>query len=284
MDFYVITGRSGSGKSTVLKVFEDQGFYCSDNIPLALLPNFFDWCEQHAPSIKGACVGLDVRNGLERLTNQLTQLDELFQRYQINIIYLDATDDVLIKRFSATRRKHPLSSQDLSLETALTLEKQALNQLASMSKEVILTSDLSLQALKNRILDMLVNHRSQLTMVLMSFGFKNGLPSHADMVFDARVLPNPHWDADLREQTGLGDGVREYLQNHEIVDGFVNGITEYLGQWLPRYQSSERSYLTVAVGCTGGQHRSVYVVSEIAKRMPENRFNVLHRDMKMTAT
>lgn len=280
MKYIVLTGRSGSGKTTALKMFEDLGYYCSDNIPLTLIPNFFDWAEAEKPSEYGVCVGLDVRNGIEQLSSYLRFLEQAKEKYNISIIYLDTVEDKLVQRFSATRRKHPLSSPQYSLEHALQLEKDALHPLASMSNLIVDTSELSIQELRTRLNIFAEKHNSGLNIYFESFGFKNGIPKHADLIFDARILANPYWNQELRALSGLDQPIQAFFAQTNVPERFIESIYQFLLTWIPSYQEGDRAYLTVAIGCTGGQHRSVYVVEQLVDKLSAFAVEKKHRDIK----
>ena len=264
MKLYVISGRSGSGKSTALHVLEDMGLYCVDNLPVGLLPELIRQMEA-APSADSSsgnqdntniAVGIDARN----LPSQLAQLPSVINslqttKFSCEIIFLDADDNTLLKRFSETRRKHPLSDQAHSLKEALEKEQRLLAPISNAAHTTILTSHLSLHQLRD----------TGLSLLFYSFGFKNGLPTDADQVFDVRCLPNPHWIANLRPHTGLESPVIEYLEQQSLVEDMFNDISSYLDKWLPKFIANNRSYMTVAIGCTGGQHRSVYLAEKLGQ-------------------
>jgi len=265
MHLVLLTGRSGSGKSTALHQLEDCGFYCVDNLPAALLPDLISQStREEYTSYKGIAVCIDVRNSrqdLEQLSLATSQLEALAS---VDIVYLDASDDILTKRFSETRRRHPLSNEDVSLGEAIQIETTLLEALRLRASLIIDTSSLNVYELRNTINTRLLNYEGEsLSLLIESFGFKRGVPTDADLVFDARLLPNPHWSTELRLLSGKDKPVVDFLDSHSECVDFVESMLNFLTQWLPLYQRSQRSYFTVAVGCTGGQHRSVYVAEKL---------------------
>ena len=265
MHLVLLTGRSGSGKSTALHQLEDCGFYCVDNLPAALLPDLISQStREEYTSYKGIAVCIDVRNSrqdLEQLSLATSQLETLAS---VDIVYLDASDDILTKRFSETRRRHPLSNEDVALGEAIQIETTLLEALRLRASLIIDTSSLNVYELRNTINTRLLNYDGEsLSLLIESFGFKRGVPTDADLVFDARLLPNPHWSTELRLLSGKDKPVVDFLDSHSECVDFVESMLNFLTQWLPLYQRSQRSYFTVAVGCTGGQHRSVYVAEKL---------------------
>ena len=265
MHLVLLTGRSGSGKSTALHQLEDCGFYCVDNLPAALLPDLISQStREEYTSYKGIAVCIDVRNSrqdLEQLSLATSQLEALAS---VDIVYLDASDDILTKRFSETRRRHPLSNEDVALGEAIQIETTLLEALRLRASLIIDTSSLNVYELRNTINTRLLNYEGEsLSLLIESFGFKRGVPTDADLVFDARLLPNPHWSTELRLLSGKDKPVVDFLDSHSECVDFVESMLNFLTQWLPLYQRSQRSYFTVAVGCTGGQHRSVYVAEKL---------------------
>lgn len=283
MELIVISGRSGSGKSTALHQLEDLGYYCVDNLPAALLPTLTLQLEadQYA-AFKGVAVCIDARNSrhdLEQIQEVLAQLPESMKA---EVIFLDASDAVLTKRFSETRRRHPLSGDETSLPEAIAREGALLDPLSSRADLIIDTSTLNLYDLRAEITNRLGGEsRDGLSLLIESFGFKRGVPPDADLVFDARLLPNPHWVTGLRSLTGLDNAVIEFLEGHDESRRFADDITAFLQRWLPAYAQSQRSYMTVAIGCTGGQHRSVYLAEKVfaSIRKEHARCQIRHREL-----
>ena len=283
MKLTIISGRSGSGKSTVLHILEDRGYYCIDNLPASLLPALADRISNDDTHLSNIAVSIDARN----ISADLQQAPEIISELQARelsteIIFLDANSQTLLKRFSESRRKHPLSNESTDLREAIDIESALLESISVMANLVIDTSNMSLHQLrdlvKNRLLE---NSETSMALLFESFGFKNGVPVDADLVYDVRCLPNPYWDTALRSLTGLDADVAKFLDSQNEVQEMVDDIKVYLEKWLPRYESNNRSYITVAVGCTGGQHRSVYIGEKLRKYFSSKIKNVQirHRDL-----
>jgi UPF0042 nucleotide-binding protein len=283
MKLTIISGRSGSGKSTVLHILEDRGYYCIDNLPASLLPALADRISNDDTHLSNIAVSIDARN----ISADLQQAPEIISELQARelsteIIFLDANSQTLLKRFSESRRKHPLSNESTDLREAIDIESALLESISVMANLVIDTSSMSLHQLrdlvKNRLLE---NSETSMALLFESFGFKNGVPVDADLVYDVRCLPNPYWDTALRSLTGLDADVATFLNSQEEVQEMVDDIRIYLEKWLPKYESNNRSYITVAVGCTGGQHRSVYIGEKLRKYFSSKIKNVQirHRDL-----
>lgn len=262
----IVSGRSGSGKSTALHVLEDAGFYCIDNIPALLLPQLLEQCAGEA-SLTRTAVSIDARNipgSLARFPEIIASLPPAFA---VDVIYLDADDATLIKRFSETRRRHPLSNAGMPLAEALAAERALLAPIAERAARTIDTRSMSLHDLRDLITKtVLAQPASGMAVLFESFGFKNGIPLDADLVFDLRSLPNPHWFPELRHLTGRDAPVAEFLAASAEMDEMLADIGSFLARWLPRYAASNRSYTTVAIGCTGGRHRSVYAAERLLER------------------
>lgn len=263
MEIIIVSGRSGAGKSVALRALEDIGYYCVDNLPLDLLPQLADIL---SASYKSVAISLDIRN-LPHLSQSLDQLlAHQMQHHQIKIVFLDADRSTLIRRYSDSRRLHPLSAQDLSLENAIDEEKKQLEPLILQANLIIDTTHLSTHELAERLREFVCGHSDKtLKIIFQSFGFKYGLPLDADYVFDVRFLPNPHWNPELRPLTGLDQPVADFLSKHNDVNNFIYLTRTYLETWLPLLEQNNRSYLTIAIGCTGGKHRSVYITEQIGK-------------------
>ncbi|PJG83177.1 RNase adapter RapZ [Caviibacterium pharyngocola] len=263
MEIIIISGRSGAGKSVALRALEDIGYYCVDNLPIDLLPQL---AEILAPNHPAVAISIDIRNlpvshaDLERV---LTQLQT---QYQVKIIFLDTDSSTLVRRYSDSRRLHPLSVQDLPLEAAITAERDYLEPLVQQANLIIDTASLSTHELAERLREFLRGHREkELKIIVESFGFKYGIPLDADYVFDVRFLPNPHWNPELRPMTGLEKPVADFLNKHTEVNKFIYLTRNYIETWLPMLEQNNRSYLTIAIGCTGGKHRSVYIAQQIGE-------------------
>ena len=266
MQIHLITGISGSGKSVALRAFEDAGYDCVDNLPVSLLENLIstlakEQCERVA-------VAIDARRG-ESIAQLPSILENLKRNHQVRVVFLNADTNTLVQRFSETRRRHPLSknakeTQSATLIEAIDKERSLLEPLRIQAHSID-TSNLPAHALRAWIQDLLKNESIGLTVIFESFGFKKGVPSEADLVFDVRCLPNPHYDKILRPLTGNDKPVKEFLEKIPEVVSMESDITLFIQKWLPHYIADGRSYLTVAIGCTGGQHRSVYLVNRIGE-------------------
>lgn len=279
MQLIIVSGRSGSGKTIALRVLEDLGFYCVDNLPISLLPTLV-----HAvvDSYESIAVSIDVRNlpaGEEELVETL---DFLPAKLKADILFIDASDEVILRRFGETRRLHPLSQGSLPLLDAIKLENQMLVPLAERATWRIDSSAYSVHELNEQVSERVLGRKmNKLILVFMSFGFKHGLPTTLDTVFDARILPNPHWEPDLKPYTGLDEPVQRFLGHQPLVTKFIYQVENFLSTWLPYFQRSNRSYLTVGIGCTGGQHRSVYIAEQLGEyfRTQHTEVQVKHREL-----
>ncbi|MBN6149520.1 RNase adapter RapZ [Xanthomonas sp. AmX2] len=266
----IVSGLSGSGKSVALKTFEDLDYYCVDNLPVELLPEFVKSLLREGNGPSKLAVGIDVRSRHSDLA-QLPRWREAVSQLGLDarLLYFDATDEALIKRYADTRRRHPLSRQGLSLPEAIVREREITAPLRLAADAVIDTSALNVHQLRRRVTtEFALGHDQDKTLSLLfeSFAYKRGVPAEADFVFDARVLPNPHWDPELRPLSGRDGGVREYLDAQPDVQQYAAQITDLLDTWLPRLRNDTRSYVTIAFGCTGGKHRSVYLAERLAQR------------------
>jgi UPF0042 nucleotide-binding protein len=272
MRLVVISGRSGSGKTSALNILEDVGFTCIDNLPVSLLPDLINKLrsENLRDDLKLA-VGIDARNLVGDLSLIPEELELIKARgISVNVLFLQSRRSDLIRRYSETRRKHPLSSSMVSLKEAIDLEKDMLAPIAEIADRNIDTSGLSLHQLRDLIKSTVVPHDTeQMAILFESFGFKRGVPSDADFVFDVRCLPNPHWKLELRALTGNDPEVIEFLESQVDVASMLADIIGFLTRWIPKHQNNNRSYLTVAIGCTGGQHRSVYLANRLAEHFGE---------------
>lgn len=283
MRLVVVSGRSGSGKSTALHLLEDSGFYCIDNLPAGLLPELARQANDTDLSLPKVAISIDARN----LPSDLKRFPELLQQVRsagihCDVIFLAATDDVLIKRFSETRRKHPLTDGNLSLAEAIAAEFKLLEPIIDLASLKIDTSHLTLYQLRDQLkLRLLSNQNNGPSILIQSFGFKRGVPVDADLVFDVRCLPNPYWKPDLRPFCGKDQPIRDYLDAEPDVQEMYQDIYQFLHKWLPRYAAGERSYMSIGIGCTGGHHRSVYIVERLVQELGSNFSNLLirHRDL-----
>ena len=280
----VVSGLSGSGKTIALRTLEDLDYYCVDNLPSALLPAFVDAVAQAQPGRhQRLAVGIDVRNRAEDL-NKLPQVLAGLgsQGIEHQLIFLDARDDVLFKRYSDTRRRHPLTGEGLSLNDAIARERKLMRPLSSIAERVIDTSDLNVHQLRRLIATELGMADGPLSLMFESFAYKRGVPADADFVFDARCLPNPHWDAQLRPLSGRDAAVRAWLEDKPEVAQYLAQLRDFLDTWLPRFEAENRSYVAICVGCTGGRHRSVYLCERLAEHFRATREQVLtfHRELE----
>lgn len=275
----IVTGQSGSGKSSALQVLEDLGYYCIDNLPLALLPEIVDKLDQEN-NLEQLALGVDVRSTRADLQEFDLVFEQLQKHGSVDIIYLTTQDQELIARFSASRRPHPLASRFKSLNECIQEEKILLMPIQLRSTVHIDTTDKSVHDLKHTLLTKL-GQTDNLILILQSFGYKHGIPLDADYVFDVRHLPNPHWELELRKFSGLDQPVQEFLQKSDQVEDMFNDIYHFLDKWLPTFSEGHRHYMTVSIGCTGGQHRSVYIVDRLKKALEAKwSIQVLHREMK----
>lgn len=282
MRLIIISGRSGSGKSTALHVLEDIGFTCIDNLPAPLLPALVERFK--SLDDKQYAISIDARNSAA----DLEHLPELLQSPAIaqldhQIIFLDAEDDILLKRFSETRRRHPLSDPQTDLHSAILKEKALLSPIMDAANITIDSSDMGFHDLRDLIKRHVINlDIPGASILFQSFGFKYGLPRDTDLLFDIRCLPNPHWKAELRPLTGKDQAVIDFLAQQQQVNDMYHDIKVFLERWLPCYEANNRSYLTVSIGCTGGQHRSVYLSQRLSDHFSQSLGNVQlrHRELR----
>lgn len=278
----VLSGLSGAGKTVALRAFEDLGFYCVDNLPTTLLPALVAalTAGDRARSAHIA-VGVDVRSrgDLERLPEALSALTGA--GVQAELLFLDSNEEVLLKRYSETRRKHPLSNGARSLPDAIAEERRRLRPLAAIADRVVDSTEMNVHQLRRAIATGFGASDGESTLLFESFAYRRGLPPDSDFVFDARCLPNPHWDPRLRPLSGKDAAVREFLIAQPLVGHFLDDITRLLEEWLPRFESEDKRYLTVAIGCTGGRHRSVYLAERLSEHFRNKREQVLtfHREL-----
>ena len=284
MRLIIVSGRSGSGKSTALDVLEDNGFYCIDNLPAGLLPDLAERAllntEMLLPQV---ALSIDARNLQSHLKRFPELLEQVRQRnIRCDILYLDAEDETLLKRFSETRRRHPLTDENRSLAEAIADESQVLAPIVDLADLKIDTTHLNLYQLRDSLkLRLLGQPEPGTAFLIESFGFKRGMPVDADLVFDARCLPNPYWKPELRDFSGLQQPVVDYLAAQPEVEEMYQDILAYLEKWLPRFAASNRAYVTIAIGCTGGHHRSVYLANRLSQALkkPLKNVQVRHRDL-----
>jgi RNase adapter protein RapZ len=275
----MITGLSGSGKVTALKVFEDMGYYCVDNLPAELIPSFAELIQ--GTDNKNAAIVVDIREG-SRLEQLPAIIADLKKRLDVRLIYLDTSDKVLVRRFSETRRPHPLGSA-ASVQSSIKSERRRLEQIRNIADLEIDTSKFNVHELRTHLVELFKSGgdvRQPLLVSMLSFGFKNGVPESADLVFDVRFLPNPHFIPEFRPYTGRHPQVAKYIRSFPQTQEFIAKVMDMLLFLLPHYIAEGKSYLTVAFGCTGGQHRSVFMAEEIKKQLAKEGFRVKveHRD------
>lgn len=268
MRLVIVSGLSGAGKTVALKQFEDLGYYCIDNIPLDLVqPLLAHAVANPGPRYRLLAIGLDARSDPREIERFPAVLDALrAQSIDVRVLFLSAEDSVILRRYNETRRRHPLSGPEISLLDAIRLERRLLKPIADLADLPIDSSRMNLHELRAAIGAQSPEvGAGRLALLFLSFGYKNGGPEGADFVFDARCLPNPHWVPELRPLTGRDPEVVSYLEAHPVVREMLGDITGFLERWLPAFQAQDRAYVTVAVGCTGGQHRSVYLVERLAQ-------------------
>lgn len=282
--FVIISGLSGSGKSTVLKTFEDLNYDCSDNLPVDLLPHLIHTRSQgqeHSP--RRIAIGIDVRCG-----NALASPHQLRQLVNdcgvaATLLFFDADDQTLLKRYSETRRRHPLSHLGLSLPQAIAREREITNPIRTIADAVIDTTSLNVHQLRRYVTtEFALAQTDRLSLLFESFAYKRGIPVEADFIFDARVLPNPHWNINLRPLTGRDHAVRTFLDQQADVALYRQQIAQFLDTWLPKLQNDTRSYVTIAFGCTGGKHRSVYLAEQFAQHARQQGWHetaTFHREL-----
>ncbi len=275
---FIITGISGAGKSQVLKCFEDFGFYCVDNLPVALLEDFSKFLAQ-SPDIDRVALGMDIREGklLDALPDVLKGLRA--RGFDSRVLFLDASDDVVISRFSETRHRHPLGAK---VEDAIKEERKTLLPIKEIADKVIDTSGMTLGELKESISQTLeLTRTKEMTLSVVSFGYKYGIPMDADIVMDVRFLPNPNYVPALKKQTGLNAGVQRYILGQPAARKFLDEFLRLITALLPQYVREGKSYLTIAVGCTGGRHRSVFITRYLAKKLRGSGHPIqeFHRDI-----
>jgi len=277
MQLIIVTGLSGSGKSIALRALEDSGFYCIDNLPATLLPQLSQHIEaSHQTKV---AISIDSRSAaLEALPSAIEHLKN--SGNIVEVLFLESNVETLVKRFSETRRKHPLSDSDTTLAESISHERELLTGLAEKGHHID-TSNLSANALRNYIREIIAQPNNNLVLLFTSFGFKNGIPLDADFVFDVRSLPNPHYDPILKPLTGKDPAVIAFLENTSSAIEMLADIQHYIEKWLPSFEQDNRSYLTIAIGCTGGQHRSVYFVEQLSKHFRQHQQKVIvrHREL-----
>lgn len=277
----IITGLSGAGKSNAMKIFEDMGYFCIDNLPAPLIPKFAELCQQSASKISKVALVIDVRGGLflDDLSKSLAELADMGIYYRI--VFFEASDDVLINRFKETRRNHPLAATG-TISEGLALERQVLKEIRAKADQVIDTSRLRLQELRHILWEEWGDKTEQFSVSLVSFGFKYGIPLDLDLLMDVRFLPNPYYEPELKELTGYDEAVQKYVMNGELSQEFLRRLADMLLFLLPNYIKEGKHHLAVGIGCTGGQHRSVTIAIKLGEILKENGYtvNINHRELK----
>jgi len=278
----VVSGLSGSGKSTALHALEDLGFYCVDNLPAALLPGFFEQIRNNPVLYARVALGIDARSrgsDQQRLPDQLQQLAD--SGLQHRLLFLTADSRSILKRFSETRRRHPLTFDQQALPAAIEQERSLLQPLQTRADWVIDTSEINIHQLRQQVWKYVGSEQPTMIVMLESFAYKRGLPQDLDFVFDTRHCPNPHWIDELRSLTGRDQAVREWLESDATVQALRSDVLEFLRRWLPEIRDSQRSYLTIGIGCTGGRHRSVYLAEWLAEQLRQDftPVEVYHREL-----
>ena len=285
MRVIIVSGLSGSGKTIALQTLEDLDYYCVDNLPFKLIrPLAQEMLATGGALPPTVAVGVDARNFLDALERFPDMLAELrADGMSVDVLFLQAADEILLKRYGETRRRHPLSADGSPLQDAIREERRLLEPIIAHADLIVDTSEINIYQLRELIRARIHDTpREAMSLLFESFGFKNGVPADADFVFDVRCLPNPHWEPQLRALTGLDRPVIDFLERQSEVAAMVAELRGFLKNWLPRFEASDRSYLTVAIGCTGGQHRSVYITAALARYFAALRPHVMlrHRELK----
>jgi len=274
-DVIIVSGRSGGGKSTALNALEDLGYYCIDNLPGAMLPYFSPQISSNPELYRKVALGIDARSRESSLQVVLDWMKSL-RKAGVNckLLFVTAEKPVLIKRFSETRRRHPLTGSDKVLPEAIDNEQELLEPLHHQADQVIDTSNTNIHQLRRQVWKFVDLRSGGLTIILQSFAFKAGVPQDVDFMFDARILPNPYWEPELRELTGKDEAVRTWLEKDKDVLKMTQDILGFMDAWLPAFKETQRSYVTIGIGCTGGRHRSVYLAEKLAASLAKENENV----------
>lgn len=280
----IVTGLSGAGKTVVLRSLEDMEFYCVDNMPINMLPQLVNHINQDPEFYPKVAVGVDVRSKNQSLSELKSLLSEIDQsQIKTKVIFLSADKKTVLKRYNETRRRHPLSSHhnNFSLTEAVNLEKQLMSVIKQQSDLIIDTTQLKPQQLKQQIWQIMSQPNEHVAVIVKSFAFKRGVPFDADFVFDARCLPNPYWQAELRALTGKDQPVKDFLQEHAMVKDYLRDLCYFSKKWIKQFEANDRSYITIAIGCTGGQHRSVFLVEALHQYLERKSIKnmVQHREL-----
>jgi UPF0042 nucleotide-binding protein len=284
MNLVIVSGLSGSGKSIALHALEDMDFYCIDNLPVTLLDAFATEIKQQTDRLStNVAVGIDARNHPRQLVNFPDIIAGLKNKgIHCKILFLQADEATLLKRFSETRRKHPLSGSGIPLADAIVRERELLTPITANADMFIDTSRTNVHQLRDLIMEFHGNSgNSEFSLLLRSFGYKHGLPTDADFVFDARCLPNPYWQPSLRALSGMDTEVSDYLDREIIAQQYYRQLEHFLTEWIPHFKADNRSYLSIAIGCTGGQHRSVYLVEKLARQLDLQGAEIIKRHREL---
>ena len=285
MKLVIVSGLSGSGKTVALHTLEDSGYYCIDNLPLGMLPELIDNMAQPSPLLYDlVAIAIDARSGVEN-SDRFDEITRQISRHdvELKVLFLTCDTSRLLKRFSETRRKHPLSRKGLPLADAIQQEKKLLEDIHANADLSIDSSNMNVHELRQMIIDRLISQSgSEMGILIQSFGFKNGVPADTDFVFDVRCLPNPHWEAGLKPLSGRDKAVVKYLESYAEVGEMFDSIYQFIATWVPRFEKENRSYMTISIGCTGGKHRSVYLAERLEAALREDRSNlsIRHRDLE----
>ncbi|MDG9730131.1 RNase adapter RapZ [Ignatzschineria sp. RMDPL8A] len=278
----IVSGLSGSGKSIALQTLEDEGFYCVDNLPLSFLELFLDKITENH-NMRKLAIGLDARGFPEDLEGSDDILNRIRDNpnFAVKLLFLQASNEVLLKRYGATRRKHPLANKRQALLDAILYERTFLEPILKRADVILDTSFLNVHELRSTLISQLLNQRNRLIIQIQSFGFKNGPPLDADFMFDARCLTNPHWNRELRDFTGLDEPVIEFFNTKADILDYYQDIRQFFFKWIPTIEKGTRAYLSIAIGCTGGQHRSVYLAKRLHDELSEHDYLVTlkHREL-----
>lgn len=283
LQFVIVSGLSGSGKTTAIKVFEDMGFFCVDNLPTAIITTFADLCGQSKDDIQRIALGIDIRarGDLGELPAALQRLRE--QGHRVDLLFLDARDEILVRRYSETRRRHPLDTGELSVMEAIRQEREELKDLRESATKILDTSEYTIHQLRDFIRSWFVEPEGarEMNVAIISFGFKFGIPLNADCVVDVRFLPNPHFEPELKQHSGNEPRVREFVLDNAIADEVMPRLKAFLDAAMPHYVREGKSYFTLGVGCTGGRHRSVVISNELGGYLEGQGYSVTvhHRDI-----
>ena len=284
MQLIIISGRSGSGKSSALNQLEDEGFYCIDNLPISLLQALVEKTLGDEFSVfQGIAVCIDARNAWKDLTQFERIIHSLPPSLETQVLFLDAQEVILLQRFGETRRRHPLSSEFIPLAEAIDKERELLDPIYDCASLVLDTSHMTVYELRDAIKQRLLGSSvGTMAILFQSFGFKRGVPADADLVFDVRMLPNPHWVKELRLKNGLDTDIKVFLESQPMTGELFRDICHYLDNWLPRYREGNRSYMNITLGCTGGQHRSVYLAERLFQHYKGQlpTLNIRHRELQ----